>query len=73
MPLDFPLNNQEKGSIEQCLFSVLKTITLKGVLPIYTSIRTDKPKQGEVYLYNLSGTYRICAYFSGTERYVNLT
>lgn len=71
--LDFPLNQQEKGSIENAQFMSLKSLKFKGGLPIFTVARTDKPIQGEVYLYNLSGTYKICAYINGGEVCATLT
>lgn len=71
MSLEYPLDNQSKGSIENAQFSTLHTLILKGGLPIYTATLKGQ-KQGEIYLYNLSGTYKLCAYFDGSEKCITL-
>jgi hypothetical protein len=71
--LEYPLDNISKGSIENALFMTLKSLQFKGGLPIFKTQRTDKPINGEVYLYNLASTYKICAYINGGERCITLT
>jgi len=70
--MEYPLPQSDKSIIEQTQFAEIKTRTLMGGLPIYTKTRTNQ-KQGEIYLYDLSGTYKLCAYISGSEKCITLT
>lgn len=71
--LDFPLDNSSKGSIENAQFRQLKVLKLFGGLPIYTNPRSSNQKQGELYIADMGGTYRICVYIDGAEKTVNLS
>jgi len=71
--LKYPLDYQLQGAIEQALFKNLNTLKLKAGLHIFTQARTDKPREGELYLTNIAGTRKICAYIGGTEYTATLT
>lgn len=73
MALDYPLNQNDKAIIEQTMFGTIRALLFKGGLPIYTSARTDTPKQGEVWLSDISGTRKLNARISGTTYSVTLT
>jgi len=70
MPLSFPLNNQERGSIENAQFKRLDALEFRGGFPIFTSnrdITTNKPRQREMW-YQLSGTKMLLlVYYNGTQ------
>lgn len=70
--MEYPLNQNDKSIIEQTQFAQIIARILKGGLPIYTKARTGQ-KQGEVYLTDISGTRKICAYISGVEYCATLT
>lgn len=64
-PLDFAL----QAAIEQTQFQQLTAMLLKAGLPIYTSARNTTqtpPGQGEIWLEDVGGTRKICAFISGT-------
>jgi hypothetical protein len=65
--LSYPLDYNSQGVLEQVLFKKLNTLTIKAGLPIFTSARTDNPRQGEIYLTDIGGTRKICAFINGTE------
>jgi hypothetical protein len=73
--LKYPLDFNSKKAIEESKFSKLHILTSVMGLPIFTVARTiDKPKQGEIYLTNITGTaIQICAYIDGVEVCSNLT
>lgn len=76
MSLDFPLNNQEKGSIENAKFKELKALIFKGGLPYWISSRnitTDKPSQDEMWLEFIDTTLCLKIYHNGTRYSFNLT
>jgi hypothetical protein len=64
MPLDFPLNNQEKGSIESANFAELKARQFKGGLPVFTSVPTYVGSYGEMVLLYSSSTYQLYSYLN---------
>jgi hypothetical protein len=64
MPLDFPLNNQEKGSIESANFAELKARQFKGGLPVFTSVPTYVGSYGEMVLYCSDSTYQLYSYLN---------
>lgn len=76
MSLEYPLDNQSKGSIEHAKFAELNARKLKGGLPVFTVARDttiNKPIQGEIWLENISGSMFIKVYYNGTKYSVNLT
>ena len=71
--IKYPLDYQSQGVLEQVLFKKLNTLTIKTGLPIFTQTRTDKPRQGEIYLTDIAGTRSFCAYISGVEYKITIT
>lgn len=68
MPLDFPLNNSEKGSIENAQFIELKSLKFKGGLPVFTEVPTHIGTYGELVLYYSGTDYRLYCYLNGEWR-----
>lgn len=68
--LDFPLNPQEKGSIENAQFKKLKALNFIGGLPVFTAARDvtiNKPMQGEMWLEFISSSMRLNTYYNGNK------
>lgn len=61
------LENRKEIKPSVPFYDILLVNKLLASLPVYTSARTGTPKNGEIYLTNISGTRKICAYISGTE------
>lgn len=73
MPLEFPLDNQSKGTIENTNFTVLKALKFKGGLPVFTTIPTYTGTDGEMVLYTSGSTYAIYTYINSEWRNMSLT
>lgn len=71
--IKFPLDIKLQKTIEQTFFDTLKALVFKGGLPVYTSERTDTPKDKEIYAKDIGGTRELCIYISGTEYCVEVT
>jgi hypothetical protein len=73
-------NKQKEKKIDKIIkkdivsfYDILLVNKLLASLPVYTTARTGTPKDGEIYLTNISGTRKICAYIAGTEYCATLT
>ena len=73
MIMSYPLDVGIKKTIEQTFFNNLKVLTLKGGLPVFTTARDDIPKQGEIYITDISGTRKLNAFISGVNYSVTIT
>lgn len=70
MSLSYPLNNQEKGSIEGARFSKIQAKEFKGGLPVFTTYRDitiTKPQQNEMWVEYMAGSMICYIYYNGTK------
>lgn len=67
--LNYPIDFNTQGGIEQTQFHTLKALQFKGGLPIFTTIRTDIPTQGEMWLENVTGSPKKIAVYIDKVRY----
>lgn len=72
MALDFPLSEQDKGSIEQADFAQIKAREFKGGLPVFSAVPTHEGKNGEIVLYDSGSTYALYYYLNGGWRTVTV-
>lgn len=66
----------DQSQIENTLFNLLQTLTLRAGLPIYTSLRdltNNPPRQGEIWLEDISGVRKFVAMISGTTYKITIT
>ena len=71
MSLSYPLNNQEKGSIEGARFAKLQAKQFKGGLPVFTinrDITITKPQQNEMWVESLGGSNVLYDYYNGEKK-----
>lgn len=70
MPIEFPLSQQSKGSIESARFAELHARQFKGGLPVFTATREitiSKPSQGEIWAEFLAGSIVVYVYYNGSK------
>ena len=48
-------------------YDILRVNKLYASLPVYTVARTGTPQNGEIYLTDIGGTRKFCAFISGVE------
>jgi len=48
--MNYPLDNQERGSIENAKFKQLQAFQFKGGLPIFTAVPTYQGTNGEIVI-----------------------
>ena len=67
MALEYPLDNQSRGTIESTDFEKIKSLKFYGGLPIFTAVPTYVGKDGEIVLYQNTGSsdYRLYAFLDG--------
>lgn len=73
MPLNFPLDNQEKGSLENTQFRVLNILKLHAGLPVFTATPTYTGFEGEFIWVNDGTYYSLYAYINGGWRKLGTT
>lgn len=56
--LSYPMPLDMQRILEQVTFEKLKVIKLTAGLPIFTSSRSDTPKEGEIWILNGSVQFR---------------
>ena len=68
--LNYPLNNQERGSIEGARFTKLQAKQFIGGLPVFTinrDITINKPQQGEMWIEFMAGSAIAYTYYNGVK------
>ena len=70
MSLEYPLDNQSKGSIEGARFAKIYARQLVGGLPVFTTNRDvtiNKPQQAEMWVEYMAGSMIAYIYYNGTK------
>lgn len=73
LKIDNPITKTEKKTEFVPMYDILRVIKLYASLPIYTTARTDIPKQGEIYITDIGGTRKLNVYINGVQYSATIT
>ena len=72
MPIEFPLDLQSKGAIENANFAELKALRFKGGLPEFSATPTYTGVNCEIVISNDGTTRQLCSFVDGVWRCIEL-
>ena len=72
MPLEYPIDNQSKGVMENTKFREIKALKFKGGLSVFAKTPTYTGINGEIVLCDAAGSMQICVYLNNAWQNVDL-